>query len=141
MNVRRKKGSLNTEHSLPVVKGQGIAKDILEKGAMDVAQEIRDPGLRGRIVLEIKGDSMEKLIMDGTKVVVDTRDRTITSGAIYALDIPWEGSIIRECYSEPEGLLLRPHNRNYPEALLGWEEFDPEIVLGKVYCSILNVFR
>ncbi len=95
----------------------------------------------GFIVIHNKGDSMEKLIMDGSKVVVDTSSTVIVSGSIYALLIPWEGYILRECHAEPDRLVLRPHNKNYPLTTLSWDEFDPNIVLGKVFCSVINVFR
>lgn len=94
----------------------------------------------GFIVIQNRGDSMEKLIMDGASVVIDTSSRSIVSGAIYALSIPWEGCILRECHVEPHGILLRPYNRNYPVFTLGWDEFDKNIVTGKVFCSVMNVF-
>lgn len=96
---------------------------------------------KGFIVIHNKGDSMEKLIMDGSEVVVDTTSTVIVSGSIYALRIPWEECILRECHSEPDGLLLRPHNRNYPLTTLNWGEFDPDMVIGRVFCSVINVFR
>ncbi len=95
----------------------------------------------GFIVIRNRGDSMEKLIMDGASVVIDVSSREIVSGSVYALSVPGEGCIIRECLSEPDGLLLRPYNRNYPVSLLGWKEFDPDMVVGKVFCSVMNVFR
>jgi len=95
----------------------------------------------GSIVIINRGDSMEKLIMDGTNVVIDTTKRDIMSGGIYALSIPWEGCIIRECHSEHQGLLLRTYNKNYPESTVTWGEFEPDMVIGEVYCSVINVFR
>ncbi len=95
----------------------------------------------GLIVIQNKGDSMEKLIMDGSKVVVDTSSTVIVSGSIYALSVPWEGCILRECHAEPDRLILRPHNKNYPQTTLKWDEFDPAMVIGKVFCSVINVFR
>ena len=84
---------------------------------------------------------MEKLIMDGAGVVIDISSREIVSGSIYALSIPKEGCILRECHSGSQGLLLRPYNRNYPVSVLGWDEFDPDMVVGRVFCSVINVFR
>ncbi|HVY54905.1 MAG TPA: S24/S26 family peptidase [Thermodesulfobacteriota bacterium] len=95
----------------------------------------------GFIVIRNRGDSMEKLIMDGASVVVDVSSREIISGSIYALSVPNEGCVIRECHSGSEGLLLRPYNRNYPASLICWGEFDPDMVLGRVFCSVINVFR
>ena len=95
----------------------------------------------GFVVVQNKGDSMEKLIMDGASVIVDTTSCEIISGSIYALSIPWEGCVLRECHSEPHGVLLRPYNKNYPVTTIEWDEFDPDMVLGRVFCCVMNVFR
>jgi phage repressor protein C with HTH and peptisase S24 domain len=106
--------------------------------AIEIPKELYGDGF---IVIRNRGDSMEKLIMDGASVVIDVSSKEIVSGSIYALSIPKEGCIIRECHSVSQGLLLRPYNRNYPASLIRWDEFDPEVVLGRVFCSVINVFR
>ena len=93
------------------------------------------------IVIRVAGDSMEKLLMKGANAVIDTNEKDIVSGSIYAFKIPHEGNIVRECYSEPRGLSLRPYNKNYPTAQVQWEDFNPEMIIGKVSCSVINVFR
>ncbi len=93
------------------------------------------------IVIRVGGDSMEKLLMKGASAVIDTNTKDIVSGSVYAFSIPHEGNIVRECYSEPSGLQLRPYNKNYPTAEVQWEEFNPEMIIGKVSCSVINVFR
>jgi len=93
------------------------------------------------VVIRVNGDSMEKLIMDGAKAVVDTGSKDIVSGHIYAFNIPHEGSIVRECFTEPGGLTLAPCNRNYPPSSIKWADLDPEMILGKVTCTLVNVFR
>jgi len=93
------------------------------------------------IVIQVAGDSMEKLLMKGTNAVIDTSTKDIVSGNVYAFRIPQEGNIVRECHSDPSGLILRPYNKNYPTAQIKWEDFNPEMVIGKVSCSVVNVFR
>jgi hypothetical protein len=95
----------------------------------------------GSIVMRVSGDSMEKLLMNGSSAVVDTGTKEIISGCLYAFLMPWEGSVVRECVSGPAGLSLIPYNRNYPATSIKWDEFDPEIVIGKVSCSVVNIFR
>lgn len=140
--------NVNIKHSGLVFEGSSLAtkEDCahLEYGGFHTLErvEIPEEGQReGLIAIINKGDSMEKLIMDGSVVVVDVFERTIVSGSIYALRVPWEGSVFRECQAGPEGLILNPYNRNYPVTYLEWDEFKPEMVIGKVYCSILNMFR
>ncbi len=101
----------------------------------------RDIYKEGSIVIQVAGDSMEKLLMKGSKAVIDTNTKDIVSGSVYAFSIPHEGNIVRECYSEPSGLRLRPYNKNYPTARVEWEEFNPEMIIGKVSCSVINMFR
>jgi len=93
------------------------------------------------IVIRVAGDSMEKLLMKGANAVIDTNEKDIVSGSIYAFKIPHEGNIVRECYSEPRGLSLRHYNKNYPTAQVQWEDFNPDMIIGKVSCSVINVFR
>ncbi len=95
----------------------------------------------GSIVIQVSGDSMEKLFMNGSIAVIDTNTKEIITGCLYAFMVPWEGSIVRECVSEQTGLSLIPYNRNYPAASIKWDEFDPGMVIGKVSCSVINVFR
>jgi len=106
--------------------------------AIEIPKELYEDGF---IVVRNRGDSMEKLIMDGASVVIDVSSREIVSGSIYALVIPKEGCIIRECHLGSRGLLLRPYNRNYSSSQIRWDEFDPDMVLGRVFCSVINVFR
>lgn len=101
----------------------------------------RDIYKEDSIVIQVAGDSMEKLLMKGSKAVIDTNTKDIISGSVYAFSIPHEGNIVRECYSEPSGLRLRPYNKNYPTARVEWEEFNPEMIIGKVSCSVINMFR
>ena len=93
------------------------------------------------IVIQVAGDSMEKLLMKGTNVVIDTSAKDIVSGSVYAFKVPHEGNIIRECHSEPSGLRLRPYNKNYLTAQVKWADFRPEMIIGKVSCSVINMFR
>ncbi|MEX0998825.1 MAG: S24/S26 family peptidase [Thermodesulfobacteriota bacterium] len=45
------------------------------------------------IVVRVAGDSMEKLLMKGANAVIDTNEKDIVSGSIYAFKIPHEGNI------------------------------------------------
>ena len=131
---------MKTAASLLSMREEAGSIDLAEFERFDYDKLPSEEGVGDLMVVSCKGDSMEKLIMDGSRVVVDTSQRLIVSGSIYVLRVPWEGYIIRECYAEPERLVLRPYNKNYPVVRVGWEDFDPDIVVGKVYCSVINVF-
>lgn len=115
--------------------------DLSAEDPVDTVVVPREVYKEGSLVIRMNGDSMEKLLMDGSNAVIDTLTKDIVSGSIYAFKIPHEGNIVRECYSEPRGLSLRPYNKNYPSSQVEWEDFDPDMIIGKVSCSVINVFR
>jgi|GEM_PF-1066558 len=117
------------------------AEELSETEPVDTAIIPRELYNEGSLVVQMNGDSMEKLLMHGSKAIIDTRIKNIVSGSLYALKIPHEGNIVRECYSEPQGLSLIPYNKNYPTSRVMWKDFDPDMVIGKVSCSVFNVFR
>lgn len=111
-----------------------------KQNAVDTVIIPKDIYRDGCMVVQVSGDSMEKLLMDGANAVIDTNMREIASGSIYAFRIPLVGNILRECHSDPLGLSLIPYNKNYPPSSIKWDDFDPEMVIGKVTCSVINVF-
>jgi len=141
MNVQGEQNDQYVEVAVYRIKGEGDLMELSKFEPVDTIFVPRELAQNGFVIIQNKGDSMEKLIMDGANVVIDKRSREIVSGSIYALSIPWEGCILRECHSEPHGVLLKPYNRNYPVTTISWEEFDPDMVIGKVFCSIMNVFK
>jgi len=141
MNVQDDQSDRYVEVTVFRIKGEGDLMELAKFEPIDTILIPKELYIAGFNVIQNRGDSMEKLIMDGANVVIDTMSCEIVSGSIYALSIPWEGCILRECHSEPHGVLLRPYNKNYPVSTIGWEEFDPNMVMGKVFCSMMNVFR
>lgn len=125
----------------PVLSYPGSAPGGSEHEEVDTVVIPREVYGEGSVVVRVSGDSMEKLLMNGSSAVVDTGTKEIISGCLYAFLMPWEGSVVRECVSEPAGLSLIPYNKNYPASSIRWDEFDPEMVIGKVSCSVVNVFR
>ncbi len=117
------------------------AEELSKTEPVDTAVIPRELYTESSLVVQVNGDSMEKLLMNGSKAVIDTGVKNIVSGSLYALKIPHEGNIVRECYSEPQGLSLIPYNKNYPTSRVMWKDFDPNMVIGKVSCSVFNVFR
>jgi len=126
---------------VPVRSYPGSAPGVRVHEEVDTVVIPRDVYGEGSIVVQVSGDSMEKLLMSGSSAVVDTGTKEIVSGCLYAFLMPWEGSVVRECVSEPKGLSLIPYNKNYPASSVRWDEFDPEMLIGKVSCSVVNVFR
>ena len=141
MNVQDDQSDRYVEVTVFRIKGEGDLMELAKFEPIDTILIPKELYTAGFIVIQNRGDSMEKLIMDGANVVIDTMSCEIVSGSIYALSIPWEGCILRECHSEPHGVLQNDLWGTYLASAIGWEEFDPNMVMGKVFCSMMNVFR
>ncbi|MDE9696682.1 S24 family peptidase, partial [Citrobacter freundii] len=79
------------------------------------------------------GDSMEPVIPDGTTVAVDTNNKRIVDGKLYAIAQPGGGDDklkrIKQLYRNPGGMLtIRSFNREDETA----NEADVEII-GRVF--------
>ncbi|MER0014233.1 XRE family transcriptional regulator [Escherichia coli] len=87
----------------------------------------------GVICFPATGDSMEPVIPDGTTVAVDTNNKRIIDGKLYAIAQPGAGDEklkrIKQLYRKPGGILvIRSFNREDEEAM----EQDVEII-GRVF--------
>lgn len=85
------------------------------------------------VAVKVRGRSMEPGIIDGAVVGIDTEDRQVISGKVYAVWIDYEGAVIKRLYAEPGRLVLKSDN----------PEFEPVyitngdgIVLGKLRWSV-----
>ena len=82
-----------------------------------------------------QGKSMERLIMDGALIALDTSKQQVKDDRIFAFD---HGGMLRVKYlfKQPKGgLLIRSENRHdYPDEILSAEEFASDIrILGWVF--------
>lgn len=92
------------------------------------------------IPMKVIGDSMEKLIMNLSVVMIDPSPQPkLMDKKIYCFRIPYSGFIIRQANTEPDGLYLEPFNKQYKTTKIEWSDFDPEIVIGRVVCNLINI--
>lgn len=87
----------------------------------------------GVLCFPATGDSMEPVIPDGTTVAVDTNNKRIIDGKLYAIAQPGAGNEklkrIKQLYRKPGGILtIRSFNRDDEEA----NETEVEII-GRVF--------
>lgn len=87
----------------------------------------------GVLCFPATGDSMEPIIPDGTTVAIDTNNKRIIDGKIYAIAQPGAGDEklkrIKQLYRQPGGkLIIRSFNREDEEA----DESNVEII-GRVF--------
>jgi len=75
---------------------------------------------------------MEPLILDGAYIGIDREDRWVISGEIYAVWIPYEGAVIKRLYIDPEKIILRSDNKDFPDFYIPVKETNTEMILGRV---------
>lgn len=93
----------------------------------------------GVLCFPASGDSMEPVIPDGATVAVDTGNKRIIDGELYAIN---QGDLkrIKQLYRKPGGkLLIRSINRDYDDEEA--EESDVEIIGFVFWYSVLRYRR
>lgn len=80
----------------------------------------------------VKGRSMEPAIMDKAVIGVDTSDKRVVSGEVYAVLLPYEGAVVKRLYIQKDWVLIRSDNKEFPEEKLSEEEIGDSFVLGRV---------
>ena len=82
----------------------------------------------------INGDSMQPILPNGATVAVDTDQKAIIDGALYAVD---HGGLLRvkQLYRLPHGAIkIRSFNRDeYPDEVITPENEDDFRIIGKVF--------
>ena len=71
-------------------------------------------------------------IMDRAVIGVDTTDKMVISGEIYAVMLPYEGAAVKRLYILPHTVVIRSDNKDFPEASLRREEIGDNFILGRV---------
>lgn len=90
---------------------------------------------------KVVGDSMEKIIMENSIVLVDRSPQELEDTKIYCFRIPYRGFVIRLIQKMPDALYLEPFNKQYEPKRIPWEDFDSESVIGRVVYNVINPFR
>ncbi|MHC1789084.1 LexA family transcriptional regulator [Solidesulfovibrio sp.] len=95
--------------------------------SLTVPEQLHHSGL---VVVRMDESDMEPVIRRGAYVGIDKERKTIRSGALYALDMPMEGLVIKKVQhdSETARLILRSENPNYTDQILPVEGASERIV-------------
>lgn len=85
--------------------------------------------------LKVKGNNMERLIINESLVAIDTSDKEVIDSEIYAID---HNGILRVCYLYRHpitgGIRIRHENtQEYPDELISLEERSTIRILGRVF--------
>jgi len=81
----------------------------------------------------IRGRSMEPTIMDGAVVGIDTEDKRVVSGELYAIWLEYEGAVVKRLYTEKDFVRITSDNPAFQEMQIKNEEINGEnFILGKM---------
>lgn len=96
-------------------------------GRLNIPQSFAEAGM---YVVRIDSAGMEPYILKGAYVGIDTAQRHVASGELYALNVPYEGLVIKRPYIDAQNnnLILRSENPAHPEITLPLKGHEAHIV-------------
>ena len=80
----------------------------------------------------VKGDSMEDTIKEGEIVFIDTQDKNIVNGEIYALRYNGDKATVKRVKKFESHIELIPENKKYDTQIITAEHKDEFEIIGKV---------
>ena len=132
--------------SVPYVKARLCAGD----GSFEVDENIRDywmfradwlnnKGSASHMILvDIYGTSMEPELKHGDTVMIDTSQKDILAGSIYAVGIE-DTIMVKRIEKHPGKLVLRSDNKDYEPVYLSRNEMSGFRIIGKIVWISRNV--
>lgn len=83
-------------------------------GKLNIPMSFAHPGL---YVIRVEASSMEPSIRRGAYVSLDTTQKTVISGELYGVNLPYEGVVIKRVYLDTPNncYILRSENPAHPE--------------------------
>lgn len=99
-------------------------------GHIKVQRELDGPNIK---VIKIKGASMEPTMLDGSYVGVDVTDKSLVSGKLYAVYLPYEGVVVKRIWIGLDLIKIESDNKTAPSHdmsidRINWDTF----MLGRV---------
>lgn len=97
---------------------------------IDIPQHWMKPDLQAVL---IRGRSMEPSIVDGAVVGVDTQNKKVISGELYAVWLEYEGAVVKRLFIEQNIVRVSSDNPAFKEMQIKNDEINTDtFVLGKV---------
>ena len=112
--------------------GAGLPQDAITPEAIAeivIPKEFHRPSI---LPVQVRGESMHEVIKEGAYVGIDTADKKIVSGKIYAIWLPYEGMTIKRLYMGPDKVICRSDNPNFPEFSIPLNEVSEPFIQGRV---------
>jgi phage repressor protein C with HTH and peptisase S24 domain len=83
------------------------------------------------ILIDVYGNSMEPELKDGDTVLIDTSQKEILAGSIYAVGID-DTIMVKRLEKHPGKLVLMSDNKDYETIYLSQSEMDSVRIIGKI---------
>ena len=83
------------------------------------------------ILIDVYGNSMEPELKDGDTVLIDTSQKEILAGSIYAVGID-DTIMVKRIEKHPGKLVLMSDNKDYETIYLSLSEMDSVRIIGKI---------
>lgn len=137
--LRKTAGADPAYHQVPKVRARLSAGGGSFEAAADIEgfYAFRSPWLTSRgsvdgmVLMDIFGNSMEPELKDGDTVLVDTGQKDILAGAIYAVGVE-DTILVKRLEKHPRKLVLRSDNPTYAPIYLEGVETANVRIIGKV---------
>ncbi|MCG9706504.1 S24 family peptidase [Photobacterium damselae] len=96
---------------------------------------IKGNNIRDLVCIRVSGDSMEPVLIDGSVVVINTKDTLIKDGKIYVIR---QDDLIRvkSLSYIPSGIKFRSYNSEYKDENYTFQELANFKILGRVICTV-----
>ena len=112
--------------------GAGDGKELVEREPIEVIVLPKSFCGQSIIPVKIKGESMEPTIYNGAVVGIDRDDRQIVSGKLYIVWLEYEGAVLKRLFVDPERIVLKSDNPQFPVSYINIKEGAQDFVLGRV---------
>lgn len=87
----------------------------------------------------VRGRSMEPTFKNGAIIGIDQSDKQVIEGEAYAVVLPYSGAAVKRLYPQPDGVLIRSDNKEFPEVKLKKEDVPEYFILGRVCWVVQEV--
>lgn len=96
---------------------------------VDIPKRWKKPNIGGILV---RGRSMEPTIMDGAVIGIDSEDKRIVSGEMYAIWLDHEGAVIKRLFADPDHVRIVSDNPQFEDVLVRHENVGDKLVMGRL---------
>jgi len=86
----------------------------------------------GLVAVRVQGDSMSPTLLDSAIVGIDTTDRRLISGRLYAVWLNYEGATIKRVFAYPDRVILKPDNPTFPDTAIPTTSVGKDFIIGRV---------